>query len=88
MSDEPFLTPPIPLMTAAKARDVARAYKATADQLTEFGLPREATRAMRDSQWWMACAIALAQTKEGGPMGAIKSLVLAFQIVIVVKLFP
>jgi len=65
MSDEPpFLLPPIPLMTASKARDVARLYKAQANHLTEFGLAREANLAMRDSQWWLTYSIALAQTKE------------------------
>lgn len=64
MSDEPFLTPPTPLMTATKARDVARAYKAWSAQLTEMGLARESAVAARDSQWWMTYAIALAQTKE------------------------
>jgi hypothetical protein len=64
MSDEPFLHPPTPLMSAARARDVARAYKAHADHLAEFGLSREATLAMRDSQWWLTYSIALAQTKE------------------------
>lgn len=63
MSDEPFTLPPTPMMTPAKARDVARAYKAWSDQLAEMGLPREAGRAARDSQWWMTYAIALAQTK-------------------------
>jgi hypothetical protein len=65
MSDEPFLLPPIPLMTASKARDVARLSKAYADHLTELGLPRQAGIAMRDSQWWLTYSIALAQTKEG-----------------------
>lgn len=58
--------PPIPLMTADKARDVGRSYKALADHLTEFGLPRQAAAAMRDSQWWLAYSIALAQTDKSG----------------------
>jgi hypothetical protein len=65
MSDEPFLLPPIPLMTPAKARDAARLYKAMSDHLTELGLARQATVALRDSQWWMTYSIALAQTKDG-----------------------
>jgi hypothetical protein len=65
MSDEPFLLPPIPLMTPAKARDAGRLYKAMSNHLTDLGLSREATIALRDSQWWMAYSIALAQTKEG-----------------------
>jgi hypothetical protein len=63
MSDEPFAIPPVPLMDAAKARDVARAYKAWAGQLTEMGLTREAAAAARDSQWWLTYSIALAQTR-------------------------
>lgn len=69
MSDEPpFMLPPTPLMSADKARDVARAYKALGTHLTEMGLQREAALAMRDSQWWLTYSIALAQTppKEGG----------------------
>jgi hypothetical protein len=53
-------------MSPEKARDVGRAYKAFADHLTEFGLAREAAIAMRDSQWWLAYSIALAQTAKGG----------------------
>jgi hypothetical protein len=67
MTDEPFLLPPIPLMTPAKARDVARLYKAQADHLAEFGLQREAALAMRDSQWWRAYSIALAGQGSEGP---------------------
>jgi hypothetical protein len=64
MSDEPFLLPPVPLMTPAKARDAARLYKAMADHLTELGLRQQANVATRDSQWWMTYSIALAQTKD------------------------
>ncbi len=63
MSDD-FSLPPTPLMTPAKARDVARSYMALADHLTELGVVREAALAMRDSQWWLSYAIALAQTRE------------------------
>jgi hypothetical protein len=70
MSDTPpFALPPIPLMSAEKARDVGRAYKALADHLTEFGLPRQAAAATRDSQWWLTYSIALAQTNRGGSEG-------------------
>jgi hypothetical protein len=64
MSDAPFLLPPIPLMTPAKARDAARLYNAMADHLTDLGLRQQAALAVRDSQWWLAYSIALAQTKE------------------------
>jgi hypothetical protein len=67
MSDinPPFMPPPPPLMSAEKARDVARAYKGFADHLAEFGLSRQAQLAMRDSQWWLTYSIALAQTNGG-----------------------
>jgi hypothetical protein len=54
-------------MSADKARDVARVYKALADHLTEFGLPRQAAVATRDSQWWLTHSIALAQTAGTDP---------------------
>jgi hypothetical protein len=62
MSD--YFTPPSqpPLVTAAKARDIARAHKGWAEYLAEQGLAAEARRAERDSQFWMAYSIALAQT--------------------------
>jgi len=62
MSDEPFSAmPPIPLMTAEKARDIGRAHKAWAGQLADWGLAREALRAERDAQWWLTYALALGQ---------------------------
>ncbi len=67
MSDDPFTLPPTPLMTAEKARDVARGYKALATHLTELGATREATLAMRDSQWWLTYAIVLAKTTDDKP---------------------
>jgi hypothetical protein len=61
VSDE-FMPPQLPpLMSAAKARDLARAYKGWAAYLAEQGVTAEARRAERDSSWWMAYAIALAQ---------------------------
>ena len=36
MSDDPFIIPPVPLMTPDRARDVGRAYKALADQLNRL----------------------------------------------------
>lgn len=67
MSDQPFILPPVPLMTAERARDVARAYKAWSEQLTDMGLQRESARAGRDSQWWMTYSLALSQTKGEAP---------------------
>jgi hypothetical protein len=65
MSDEAFLPPQPPLMSAVKARNIARSYKALADQFEEAGDRLRATLAMRDSQWWMAYAISLSQTPPG-----------------------
>jgi len=62
MSDDPFMLPPPPLMSAEKARDLARAYKGMAIHLAELGVQREAARMERDSQWWMTYAISLSQT--------------------------
>jgi hypothetical protein len=59
MSDEPFVPPQPPLMNAARARDIARAYKWLADNLED--VPAEARRAERQSWWWLAFATALAQ---------------------------
>ena len=60
-----FMPPRVPPMSAARARDVARAYEALANQLAESVVPQEAARALRDSQWWMTYSIALSQTKGG-----------------------
>jgi hypothetical protein len=61
-----FVPPQPPLLSPEKARDLARAYKALAGQLTETGQARQASLAMRDSQWWLTYAIALAQTGKDG----------------------
>jgi len=63
MSDSPF--PPKPLMSAVKARDVARDFKAWSEHLHELGLIAEANRAERDAQWWMTYAVALSQIPPG-----------------------
>jgi hypothetical protein len=62
MIDDPFMVPRPPLMTAEAARDLARMYKGFADHLSGLGVRSEATRMERDSQWWLAYSIALAQT--------------------------
>jgi hypothetical protein len=64
MSDDPFTIPPIPMMSAEKARDVARAIQGLANHLTEIGVPTEAARFERTSQWWLTYSIALAQTRK------------------------
>jgi hypothetical protein len=42
MSDDRFQPPSTPLMTAERARDVGRLYKALADKLAELGGSRAA----------------------------------------------
>jgi len=63
MSDSPV--PPKPLMGPAKARDIARDFKAWSEHLHELGLTAEASRAERDSQWWLIYSIALSQIPPG-----------------------
>jgi hypothetical protein len=63
MSDSSFGLPPPPLVTPEKARDTARAYKALAQHMAEFGALGEAGRLERDSQWWLTYSTALAQTQ-------------------------
>lgn len=65
MSDEPFLPPQPALMSALKARNLARSYKAFADHLREQGDPGGARHADQQSSWWMAYAIALSQIPPG-----------------------
>jgi hypothetical protein len=64
MSDQ-FGVPPTPLMSAVKARNLARSYKAFADHIAEQGDAAGARHAERQSQWWMAYAIALSQIPPG-----------------------
>jgi hypothetical protein len=62
MSDNPFLLPETPpLVTATQARDTARIFKGLAEHMENIGARGEATRAERQSAWWMAYAIALSQ---------------------------
>ena len=61
MSDAPFIPPQPPLMSALRARNVARAYKGMADHLRAEGLTTEANTMERNATWWIAYAIALAQ---------------------------
>lgn len=66
MNDEPYSLQPVPLMSAEKARDIGRAYKALADNLLPIE-PREAAKAERQSMWWLAYAVTLANTNGGKP---------------------
>ena len=65
MSDEPFLPPQPPLMSPAKARDIARSCAGMANYLREQGDTGTAMILDRRSVWWMAYAISLAQTSPG-----------------------
>ena len=66
MSEQPEASR-IPKMAPETAQDIARGYKWLAQSLTEGGMLREATRAERDSQWWLAYSISLAQTPPTQP---------------------
>lgn len=57
---------PIPMMSAEHARDIGRRFKGWADYLGSVNLVAEATRAERQASWWLAYAVALAQTTKPG----------------------
>ena len=65
MSDEPFLPPPVPLMSAVKARNLARDCQAMANHLRERGDTGTAFILERRSAWWLNYAIALSQIPPG-----------------------
>jgi hypothetical protein len=66
MSDEaPFALPPIPLMSALKARNIARSYEAIAEQLEDAAMPDQAAAMSRRAAWWLAYATALAAIPPG-----------------------
>jgi hypothetical protein len=52
----------IPLMEPDKAQEIARGLKWLAQSYAEAGMTRDALRADRESQWWLAYSISLAQT--------------------------
>lgn len=67
MSDEPYFPGRPRLMSPEAARDIARSFKALAENFAEASMPRDAARAMSDSAWWLTYSITLSQTKgEGG----------------------
>ena len=67
MSETPEATR-VPKMPPEKAHDIARGLKWLAQSYAEAGMVRDATRAERDSQWWMTYSLSLAQTpRSGGP---------------------
>ncbi len=63
MSDEPFFPERPRLMTADKARDIARGHKSMAGLYASAGDRTAARREQEESLWWLAYALALAQTK-------------------------
>jgi hypothetical protein len=65
MSDEPFLPPSPPLMSAVKARNIARSCAGMANYLREQGDTGTARILDQRSAWWLAYAISLGQTPPG-----------------------
>jgi hypothetical protein len=65
MSDDPFLPPPVPLMSAVKARNIARSCQGMANHLRDQGAVGEANILERRSTWWTAYSIALSQIPPG-----------------------
>jgi hypothetical protein len=66
MSDTPFLPPSVPLMSAVKARDLARECQGMANHLRDRGVDRDIAAVLeRRSAWWMAYSIALSQIPPG-----------------------
>ena len=61
MSDAPEASR-TPKMPSAKAQEIACGLKWLAQSYAEAGMIRDATRAERDSQWWMTYSTLLAQT--------------------------
>lgn len=57
----------IPPMSAEHAQDIARGLKWLAQSYGAAGMAREATRAERDSQWWLNHSLSLAQTPPNDP---------------------
>ena len=53
----------VPKMPSERAQEIARSLKRLAQSYAEAGMARDAARAERDSQWWMAHSMSLAQTK-------------------------
>ena len=51
-------------MPPEAAQEIARGWKWLAESYTQAGMLRDATRAERDSQWWLTYAISLAQTED------------------------
>ena len=65
MSDQPFLPPQPPLMSAVKARDIARSCAGMANYLREYGDTGTAQILDQRSTWWLAYAFTLSQVPPG-----------------------
>lgn len=65
MSDEQFLPDQPALMSAVRARNIARSHKYLADQYADAGMRQQAAISMNHSQWWMTYSISLSQTPPG-----------------------
>jgi hypothetical protein len=65
MSDEPFLPPPVPLMSAVKARNLSRACQGMAIHLREAGDTSTARFLEQRAAWWLAYSISLSQIPPG-----------------------
>lgn len=55
----------VPKMPPEAAQDIARGLKWLAQSYASAGMARDATRAERDSQWWLAYSLSLTQTQPG-----------------------
>jgi hypothetical protein len=65
MSDEPLLPTPVPLMSAVKARNLARECQGMAIHLREAGDTATARLLEQRSAWWLAYAISLSMIPPG-----------------------
>jgi hypothetical protein len=65
MSDIPDIPYQPALVSAIRARNLARIYKGLAVQLRAENFTAEARLAENDSQWWLNYAIALSQIPPG-----------------------
>lgn len=59
MSAPPFGLPPVPLMSAVRARDIARGHIALAEQYRVVGMEESAFFSEQQAQTWLAYAMAL-----------------------------
>lgn len=63
MSD--FLPEQPALMSAVRARNIARLLHALSEQYAEAGMRTQSMRALAQSQWWLTYALSLSQTPPG-----------------------